>query len=167
MRMSFDTPASVQGWRAVNDGVMGGRSSGGPSFGGDALVFSGTIDTDGGGFSSIRHRLTPGQLAGADGLRLTLRGDGRPYRLTLRTSRSWRGRNVSWQIPIPATPAGEWAEVVAPFADARASVFGRSVDAGAFDPLDAREVGIILADGRDGPFRLEVADMAAVSMSAN
>ena len=158
--MDFDTPQSVAQWRAVNDGVMGGRSSGGPSHAGEALVFSGTINTDGGGFSSIRHPMNPGALAGADGMRLTLRGDGRPYRLTFRTSQSWRGRNVSWQIPIPATPAGEWAEVVAPFSQAEASVFGRRVTAGTFDPLDVREMGIILADGRDGDFRLDVAEMA-------
>lgn len=162
MQMRFDSPAAVQPWRAVNDGVMGGRSSGGPDFNGDALVFSGAINTNGGGFSSIRHPLTPGDLRGADGIALRVKSDGRPYRLTFRTSQSWRGRNVSWQIPIPQTEPGEWADVFAPFADAEASVFGRSVNAGTFDPVDAREVGIILADGQDGPFRLEVAQMEAV-----
>ena len=161
MQMSFDTPDAVRPWRAVNDGVMGGLSSGGPDFTGEALLFSGTINTNGGGFSSIRHPMTPGDLRGADGLVLRVRGDGRPYRLTFRTSQSWRGRSVSWQVPIPVMEPGEWAEVYAPFEQAEASIFGRPVNAGTFDPVDVREMGIILADGRDGPFRLEVAGVKA------
>ena len=159
MPMTFDTPASIAPWRAVNDGVMGGRSSGGPAFADGALVFAGTINTNGGGFSSVRRSMVPGALSGADGIRMRVKSDGRDYRLTFRTSRIWRGRNVSWQIPVPTTPDGEWAEVKVPFAQAEASVFGRPVRAGEFDPLDVREMGIIIADGVDGDFRLGVAEM--------
>ena len=172
MQMSFDTAEAVQPWRAVNDGVMGGLSSGGPDFdaragGSGALVFSGTLNTNGGGFSSIRHPMTPGDLRGADGLRLRVRSDGRAYRLTFRTSQAWRGRSVSWQVPIPQTAPGEWTDVTARFKDAEASIFGRPVDAGSFDPVDVREMGLILADGRDGPFRLEVAAVETVPMSGS
>ena len=166
MTLDFNTPESVAPWRAVNDGVMGGRSSGGPSFApdaeqGGALVFAGTINTNGGGFSSIRAPLTPGQFANADGIRLKVLSDGRAYKLAFRTSQSWRGRSVSWQIPIEGGTPGQWSDVFAPFADAEASVYGRSVNAGTFDPHDVREIGIIIADGVDGDFRLDVAEMGA------
>ncbi|MEL7485448.1 MAG: CIA30 family protein, partial [Planctomycetota bacterium] len=54
-------------WIAVNDNVMGGRSSGGPAFDDGVLTFAGTTNTNGGGFSSIR--TVPGQwdLAEYDG----------------------------------------------------------------------------------------------------
>lgn len=41
-------------WRVVVDGVMGGRSTGNVDFTGDAMVFSGNINLNGGGFSSVR-----------------------------------------------------------------------------------------------------------------
>lgn len=168
MMMTFNSPQAVAPWRAVNDGVMGGLSSGGPDFdaqAGDAgaLVFAGTINTNGGGFSSIRYPMTPGTLSGAEGMRLRVKSDGRAYRLTFRTSQRWRGRSVSWQIPIPRTEPGTWTEVIAPFDQAEASIFGRRVNAGTFNPTDVREMGIILADGKDGPFRLEVAGVDKAS----
>lgn len=156
MQQDLSDIETARQWRAVNDGVMGGLSSGGPSMGDGHMVFSGTINTNGGGFSSIRTRVEPGALSGADGVRLTIRSDGRDYKLTFRTSERWRGRSVSYQAPIPNPPSGQWGEVFVPFADLDTSVFGRRVRAGAFEPGDVREMGIILADGRDGPFRLEI-----------
>lgn len=150
-------------WGAVNDGVMGGRSSGGPSMGDGFMIFSGSINTNGGGFSSIRTRMQPGQLAGADGLRLKIRTDGRDYKMTFRTSERWRGRSVSYQAPIPNPPEGEWGEVFVSFDDLDTSVFGRRVQADAFDPSDVREMGIILADGQDGPFRFDMERLGCVS----
>ena len=41
-------------WIVVNDNVMGGRSKGGFAFIKNKLVFSGSTNTNGGGFSSIR-----------------------------------------------------------------------------------------------------------------
>ena len=44
-------------WSVTVDGVMGGRSSGKLSASDDGLVFSGDINLNGGGFSSIRRSL--------------------------------------------------------------------------------------------------------------
>ncbi|MGB3455431.1 MAG: CIA30 family protein [Litorimonas sp.] len=160
----FSDPASLEPWRIVNDGVMGGLSQGTRFHEGEkgngAMVFAGTINTNGGGFSSLRAGLAPGALSDTEGLRLRVRSDGRAYKMTFRTSERWRGRSVSYQTPIPQTSPGDWAEVTVPFDAMDTSVFGRTVRAAPFDPADAREIGIILADGIDGPFRLEVAYMA-------
>lgn len=160
MKMDFSDPDTIQSWQVVNDGVMGGLSQG-TRFAEDGhMVFQGVINTNGGGFSSIRARLQPGDLAGADGMRLSLRPDGRAYRLTFRTSERWRGRSVSYQAAIPVTASGEQVDIFVPFDDMETSVFGRRVRAAPFDPSDVREIGIILADGRDGPFRLELSHLS-------
>jgi len=70
MDMSFNTQNSVDTWRVINDGVMGGRSSGGPRFENGVMVFEGRINTNGGGFSSIRLDVEAGLLAQADALSL-------------------------------------------------------------------------------------------------
>jgi len=118
MEINFDTSQATQNWRAVNDGVMGGRSSGGPRF--------------------------------------RVKSDGRTYKLTLRSDARYRGRTVSFQAEIPQTPIGEWADVTVPFDSLQGSIFGRRVRGARFDKSEVRELGIIIADGQDGPFKLEV-----------
>ena len=159
---SFATPDAVGRWQVVVDGVMGGRSSGARFLEGDALVFTGEIVTRGGGFSSMRHRLRPGDLGQSDAVALRVRTDGRPYHLTFRTDQVY-WRSVSFQADIPATPPGEWADVVVPLSSLRATVFGEPVPVDMFHRDEVRQMGVILADGVDGPFRFELAAMNCVN----
>ena len=143
-------------WRAVNDGVMGGLSSGGPYFEDNNMVFEGVINTNGGGFSSVRLSIDSSQLATSSGLALRLKSDGRAYKLTLKTNMRYRSRHVSFQAEIPRTPGGTWSNIIVPFTDLRASIFGRPIIGAEFDKTQVREIGIILADGQNGAFRLDV-----------
>jgi len=70
MKIDFTSADDVRAWRAVNDGVMGGLSSGGPDYEEDAMVFKGVINTNGGGFSSLRAGARPGALSDATGMRM-------------------------------------------------------------------------------------------------
>ncbi|GHA89146.1 hypothetical protein GCM10009069_10260 [Algimonas arctica] len=162
MNIDFSNSNSVAPWQIVNDGVMGGLSQGTRFAEGDHMVFRGVINTNGGGFSSLRRRLSPGDLSATTGLRLTVRSDGRDYKMTFRTSERWRGRSVSYQAPIPTTPTGDWVDVTVSFADMATSVFGRNVRVAPFDPSDVREMGIIIADGIDGDFKLGVRRLSCV-----
>lgn len=156
MDIIFENPTERQGWRAVNDGVMGGKSLGGPRFENDHMLFEGVINTNGGGFSSIRKDITPGSLKDASGLKLRTKPDGRNYKLTFRTDARHRGRLISFQGAIPQSKAGQWSDVTVSFDDLTASLFGQPVKGKAFDNAAVQEIGIIIADGQDGPFRLEV-----------
>lgn len=156
MYVDFGKADMAQQWRAVNDGVMGGLSSGGPSFEDNHMVFEGVINTNGGGFSSLRSAVEHGALADASGIMLRIKSDGRGYKVTFRTDRAYRSRLISFQAPLPATPRGEWADVTVPLDALSGSIFGRPVTGAVFDRTRVREMGIILADGQDGPFRLEV-----------
>jgi len=154
--IDFQSRSEMNQWRAVNDGVMGGRSSGGPSFENGHLVFSGVINTNGGGFSSVRRRVQSGAMSGAQTVTMRIKSDGRDYRLRFRTDVTWRGRRIAFQKPIPNTKAGEWETVTITLDNMRASLFGRTVRGANFVPDDVIETGVILADGQDGPFRLEI-----------
>jgi len=162
----FSDPAEEQAWRTVNDGVMGGRSSGGWQMAGDALVFAGTINTNGGGFSSVRRDLAPGALAGKMGIVLTAKPDDRSYRVTIRNGERFRGRRISYQAAIPETTPGEPTKVFIPFERFVPSVFGRIVPAPALDPDTADEIGLILSDGRDGGFSLRLSRLSACDVTA-
>jgi len=159
----FDSDDVTERWVTVNDNVMGGRSTGGPAFADGILTFSGATNTNGGGFSSIRMQPDEHDLTGHDGLLLRVRGDGRTYKASIRTD-VMRGR---WLIPFRAdfeTVANEWIEVFIPMDAFTPSFFGREIrdDPPALDPAKVSSIGLMIYDGQDGPFTLEVDWIAAV-----
>lgn len=162
MKIDFQSRQEMGQWWPVNDGVMGGRSSGGPAFENGDLVFSGSINTNGGGFSSIRRSIARGDLSGAQSMTMRVKSDGRSYKLRFRTDVTWRGRRIAFQKPIQSSKMGEWETVTVTLDNMRASLFGRTVSGANFDPAQVVEIGVILADGQDGPFRLEI-DWIAVN----
>lgn len=167
MEIVFNSDQSVSAWRSINDGVMGGRSSGSVRFdpssknGEGALIFQGVINTNGGGFASVRLPVSPGMLDEKAVIKLRIKSDARAYKLTFRTNARARWRPVSFQALIPSTKKGEWAEVSIPLKGLAASVFGRPVSGARFEKANVREIGIILADGLDGPFKLEMSALSA------
>ena len=150
-------------WNVQNDNVMGGRSTGGPSFDKGHLTFSGFTNTDGGGFSSIRSSYAKSAFAEADAVRLTLKSDGRAYQLSFRTTKrdGW-GRRYAFRAPIPQTAAGEWETVIVPLSDLPASIWGQRKNV-SFDPAKVTEYGFFIYDGVTGPFSLEVKTMEICS----
>jgi len=151
----FDQPEATAPWQAIDDRVMGGVSASrmhhDPAGHG---VFSGEVSLENnGGFASVRAPVRPPEAAaGASACLLEVRGDGRRYRLNLRTDDNFDG--VTHQAGF-APPAGEWAWVRLPLADFVATWRGRPVTAP--DTLAAaqlRQLGLLIADRQAGPFRL-------------
>lgn len=142
-------------WRSINDGVMGGLSSGRMWLEDDVAVFGGTLSLENnGGFSSIRSIPAEHSLAGKEGLLLRVRGDGRTYGLRLRTNDRFDG--PSYQAALP-TRNGEWTEVRIPFDTFKAVYRGRNVPRyPELSPEKIRTFGLIIADKQPGDFRLEL-----------
>ena len=158
----FTEAAEHRRWQVVNDGVMGGLSEGQLYPREDRLVFAGTINTNGGGFSSIRRRVGDGLLEGATKLRVTMQGDARPYQLSLRSDVAWRGRSVAYRGTLRPQDQGDgWSIATVSLKRLQPSIFGQRVRAPAFDASRARSIGFILADGRDGPFDMSVRKIEA------
>ncbi|MEM9513271.1 MAG: CIA30 family protein [Actinomycetota bacterium] len=152
----FDEPG---GWFIVNDGVMGGRSDGQAVIGESTLRFTGTVVTAGGGFTSIRLGLDDGALAGTETIRVRLRPDTRTYGLTLEDDQTINGRRISHGADLPAPVDVDddgYVVVEVPHAVLEPTVFGQLVLAEPFRPDAASEIGIIISDGVDGPFSLDV-----------
>jgi len=142
-------------WISIGDRVMGGRSSGALQPGDGAAVFEGRVSLEnGGGFASARSPPGRFDLGGAEGIALRVRGDGRTYRLSLRTDPELDG--VSYQAPFP-TPPGRWIDLRLPFSAFAARFRGREVSAAPLDPRRIASFGLLVGEGQQGPFRLEVA----------
>mgnify|MGYP001550272970 CR=1 FL=1 len=149
-------------WRSVNDVVMGGRSASRLSVPTDGTGrFEGTVSLENnGGFASVRRMVGPVDLGDYAVLALRVRGDGRRYRLRLRTDERYDG--IAWQARFDTRPDA-WTVVTLSFGEFEPSYRGRR-PAGA-GPLDTRRItqlGLMIADRQAGDFRLEIDWIRAV-----
>ncbi len=140
-------------WRSVNDGVMGGRSSGGMVQAEDALKFTGELSLENnGGFSSVR-RLVEQDLSGATRVRLEVRGDGREYQFRIRHNNRFDG--VAWRAMFSTSE--QWQQVEIPLAEFIPVFRGTMVsDAGPVSASEIQQIGFLLADKKPGKFELEI-----------
>ncbi|KAF7149803.1 hypothetical protein RHSIM_Rhsim02G0147000 [Rhododendron simsii] len=129
-------------WGALDDVVMGGVSESsyqvdptGGENGRPTGLFKGVVSTaNNGGFTSIRTRNFPGpeDLSAYDGVELRLKGDGRRYKLIVRTSSDWD--TIGYTLSFD-TIEGQWQSVRLPFSSLRPIFRARTVsDAPPFDP---------------------------------
>lgn len=148
------------GWYVQNDNVMGGRSQGDFKQTQEELVFSGSTNTDGGGFSSIRTQPFRVDLSTYAGIRLQVKGDGRRYTWQLQTNASWRGRQISYWADFE-TSAGEWLKVDLPFSGFFPQFRGMKLDGPRLDPGEITEMGLYIYDKLDGPFEIHLSGVQA------
>jgi hypothetical protein len=143
-------------WVIVNDGVMGGLSQSEITLSSQGTaIFQGTLSLENyGGFASIRtvpYRLG---LQSYDGISLRVRGDGRRYKLRLRTDQYMDGPAYEAEFD---TVADTWVTVNIPFQDTVPTFRGRRLmDLPQLDGNKIVQIGVMLADKNSGPFRLEM-----------
>ena len=152
-RTLFDFSDDADGWRVVNDGVMGGDSQGQLAIEDGVMRFSGELVTAGGGFTSVRIERQE-DLSDYSGVELRVRGGGRTFEVEVNDATRNRRREVSRRAAFDA--GDEWRTVRIPFDSLESTAFGEPVDVGPLDQADVRSFGIFIADGQDGPFELEV-----------
>ncbi|PSS04855.1 Complex I intermediate-associated protein 30 [Actinidia chinensis var. chinensis] len=162
-------------WGALDDVVMGGVSESsfqidpiGGENGGPTGMFKGVVSTaNNGGFASIRTKNFPKaeDLSAYDGLELRLKGDGRRYKLIVRTSRDWD--TVGYTSGFD-TVKGQWQSVCIPFSSLRPIFRARIVsDAPPFDPRNIISLQLMFSkfeyDGKLNPTFVEGAFQLPVS----
>ncbi len=154
--VNFDNDTEEPRWIAVNDDVMGGRSSGSPTVENGELEFSGELSlANNGGFASVRSVGRDFDLSDASVVILWVRGDGRRYQLRLATNASYRGISISYGAEFDTT-AGEWTDARVPLASLKPTVRGSRLQGPPLDASQVREIGLLIADKREGTFLLAV-----------
>ena len=149
----FTTDGREGDWFAMDDRVMGGKSVSSLAVEPRTGAFAGDLVLDGGGFASVRTQVDL-DLSEATALELLVRGDGRAYQVRLGDDGRWDG--VRWTHTFRPR-AGEWTTVRIPMEDFRPTWRGRLVrNAGELNAGSITDVGLLLSDGGDGPFRLDV-----------
>jgi len=116
------------------------------------------VVTQWGGFTSRRawQRL---DLSSFAGLELRVRGGGRTFEVDVDEGMRHRGREVNRRGAFSTTE--EWTIVRVPFDTLRDTAHGDPVQVRPLDRSAIVSIGIYIADGQDGPFRLEVDSITA------
>jgi hypothetical protein len=154
-----DSPAE---WIVVNDGVMGGLSRS-EFVASDAAhaTFRGEMSLENnGGFASVRGYLPDGIPTDAEAIELRVRGDGRTYQVRLRMGDRFDG--IAYRAEFDTEP-GAWTVVALPLAGFEPTFRGfRPRNAPPLDLENVRQLGLMVADKKAGPFRLDVEWIRAV-----
>ncbi|KAJ4788979.1 NAD(P)-binding Rossmann-fold superfamily protein [Rhynchospora pubera] len=166
-------------WGALDDVVMGGVSESlfqidptGSETGGPTGLFKGVVSTsNNGGFTSIRTKnfSIPEDLSAYDGIELRVKGNGRRYKLIVRTSSEW---DTVGYTGFFDTVKDQWQTVKVPFSSLRAVFRARTLpDAPEFDPSNIISLQLMFSkfeyDGKlnptfvEGPFELPFSSMKA------
>jgi NADH dehydrogenase [ubiquinone] 1 alpha subcomplex assembly factor 1 len=159
--IDFASPASVARWSAIDDVVMGGishsRLDHDPAGHG---VFAGVVSLErNGGFASVRSPVLDLGAPGATAYVLEVHGDGRRYKINLRSDDAFDG--VNYQAAFVA-PALAWTRISLPLGEFRPGFRGRPVpDAPPLDPARVRQIGLMIADRQAGPFALAIRSISA------
>jgi len=161
--IDFSDPDEKDRWETMNDTVMGGISESRAFITlENTAIFQGYVSLENsGGFASIRSFPRTFALEGYAGLMLRVKGDGKDYRLRLRTDDDFDG--VAYQSRFQTTPQ-EWIAVKLPFSE-YLPVFRGHIVSGApqLEQSRIRRIGFMIADKQEGPFVLEIAWVKAYS----
>lgn len=157
----FTDAESTASWQPINDGVMGGLSVGTLRFEPQGCaVFEGEVSFENnGGFASVRCLPREFGIAGAEAFLTEVLGDGKVYKLNLRTDDSFDGVNYQARFH---PPAGVWSVSRISATDFLPTWRGRPVpDAPPLDLSRLRQIGLMIADRQAGPFRLAIRSISA------
>jgi monofunctional biosynthetic peptidoglycan transglycosylase len=159
--LDFSSPDVVRTFQVINDGVMGGLSTSRLNPASGSMSFEGEISLENnGGFASFRGpvRFPPDSTV----LLLTVRGDGRRYKLTLKLDDD--PRTTQYQAAFVAPQ--EWKTLRFRSADFQASFRGRAIAAPPVRFADARYIGLLISDRQSGPFAIELREIGTEARSA-
>eukprot|EP00053_Salpingoeca_punica_P011161 m.99837 g.99837 ORF g.99837 m.99837 type:complete len:246 (-) comp15604_c1_seq1:913-1650(-) len=177
----FDNQAALDSWMVNTDKAIGGYSQGSLSYNpnSQSAVFKGVLSTKlpansrvkQSGFCLARSLPLPSTLLGNrfydlqefSGLELQLRGDGRNYILSVQTD-SMQPEDL-FQAFIYTKGGPHWQRVQIPFQDFLLTNMGFvQNEQTLMNTSKIKTIGLLLADGIDGPFQLELQEISAITM---
>jgi hypothetical protein len=154
-------------WFRLDDGVMGGRSETQQVVEDSALHFKGTINTNGGGFASVRAAIEAGTITRSmEAVKVRFRGDGKTYKFMMADGSGSGGPRSStplFQADIETKILDsdtEWQEVVIPLESLMPSYGGNSdkekkKEGSVFVANDMQQIGfqlsLLLSNGKPNP----------------
>ena len=144
-------------WYSLNDGVMGGVSTGSVKLVDNQLLYRGQLSLENrGGFSTVRANV-PKMDKDATGVEIKVKGSARPFKLNLAKSTSdWNLNQWSYTMDVES----DWKTIKVPFTAFTHEIMGRRP--GMVEPITARDIekiSIQISDKNTEPFELNIASI--------
>lgn len=147
----FKKNSDLKNWVIVDDGVMGGKSSGTFKLNTDGhAVFEGSISLENyGGFSSVRYTSSRVFIKESTKVILKLKGDGKKYQFRIKSNSEDYYSYIS-----TFSTSGEWEEIEILLKDMYPSFRGRKLDQANFSNDYIEEIAFLIANKRQENFKL-------------
>jgi hypothetical protein len=148
--MDFSNPNTLRDSWIVNDGVMGGVSQSSLRQDVDGMLFEGLVSLENnGGFASMRSSVRFPQ--GTQLIELFAKGDGKRYKLVLRTELAPRVTYVADFIALPT-----WQTYRFNLSQFKSTFRGRDVNAPTLSFSDVIDFGILISNNQAGSFAIQL-----------
>jgi len=148
--MDFSNPNTLRDSWIVNDGVMGGVSQSSLRQDVDGMFFEGVVSLENnGGFASMRSSVRFPQ--GTQLIELIAKGDGKRYKLVLRTELAPRVTYVADFIALPT-----WQTYRFNLSQFKSTFRGRDVNAPTLSFSDVIDFGILISNTQAGSFAIQL-----------
>ena len=148
--MDFSNPNTLRNSWIVNDGVMGGVSQSSLRQDEDGMFFEGMVSLENnGGFASMRSSVRFPQ--GTQLIELIAKGDGKRYKLVLRTELAPRVTYVADFIALPT-----WQTYRFNLSQFKSTFRGRDVNAPTLSFSDVIDFGILISNTQAGSFAIQL-----------
>jgi len=148
--MDFSNPNTLRDSWIVNDGVMGGVSQSSLRKDVDGMFFEGVVSLENnGGFASMRSSVRFPQ--GTQLIELIAKGDGKRYKLVLRTELAPRVTYVADFIALPT-----WQTYRFNLSQFKSTFRGRDVNAPTLSFSDVIDFGILISNNQAGSFAIQL-----------
>ena len=148
--IDFTKPEPMMACWTVNDGVMGGISQSKLSQDKLGMLFEGQVSLENkGGFASMRSKVK--FLQDTQAIELSAMGDGKLYKLILRTTLAQR---ITYESDFLAEKS--WQIHRFKSNQFKSTFRGRAINAPALSFSDVIEFGILIANNQEGIFKLQL-----------
>ncbi|MEM6525185.1 MAG: CIA30 family protein [Bacteroidota bacterium] len=155
-RIDFGVKNGNTTWRVVNDGVMGGLSTGKVNYSETSMTFSGAVSLENnGGFASIRSAYARRDLSDFKKIKIKYRSEGYDFGLSLNRDRRFWIPNYKQNLP---QTDWQWKTAEFDLLEFKEYYVGRPTGAKINESLLSQiiQIGLITNEKRAGSFKIEV-----------
>lgn len=151
----FNNSNTLNDWKIVNDGVMGGKSeatfSKGPN--NKTALFKGEVSLqNNGGFTSVRHSFQTKNISGSTKVFIHLKGDGKKYQFRVKNE-----QNERHAYKAEFGTSGKWQTVVIQLKDMEPTFRGVRPNIPNYSAEKLSEIGLLIANKKQENFELAIA----------
>ncbi|WP_338409874.1 CIA30 family protein [uncultured Flavobacterium sp.] len=150
---NFNKDSSINDWRIIDDGVMGGKSRGDFYINSDGNgVFEGTVSlANNGGFSSMRYVFDKINLSDQTRVVIKLKGDGKTYQFRIKDK-----LNSYYSYITTFKTSGYWEEVEINLKELYPSFRGRQLNLPNFKSDSFEEIVFLIGNKKKESFKLMI-----------